>query len=126
MRRDQSGHQWQGLAKLDSATKFAALPPDQNKPLVYVDYLEAAPWNLKEFTDRPRYGLVGTRLVEYAVRYSLVQGFHGRVGLFSLPQAERFYENRCRMTRVPQVRHGPMYWFELTRENATAFLEGGA
>ena len=91
------GGEWQGFALLQTGTKFASLSPDQGKPLVYVNYLESAPWNLAHFVERPKYGLIGFRLIEYAVRYSQAQGFHGRVGLLALPQAEPFYEKGCGM-----------------------------
>ncbi|MCI0682120.1 MAG: hypothetical protein L0Y71_08450 [Gemmataceae bacterium] len=67
--------------------------------LVYVDYLESAPWNLKGAADPPRFLDVGSILMAEAVRISVEGGFEGRVGLHSLPQAEAFY-NKCRMTRL--------------------------
>jgi len=117
--------EWQGLALLQSGTKFAGLAPDRGKPLIYVDYLESAPWNLAGFVEQPKYGLIGFRLIEYAVRYSQAEGFFGRVGLLALPQAEEFYENGCRMLRVDEAGEHGMAWFEFTREQAVAFLGGG-
>ena len=67
------------------------------KPILYVDYLETAPWNLKCAVQRPRYIGVGTVLIGDAVQQSLERGLGGRVGLHALPQAERFYAERCRM-----------------------------
>jgi hypothetical protein len=67
--------------------------------VVYVDYLESAPWNLKGLVDPPRFLGVGTVLVAEAVRISVEEGFEGRLGLHSLPQAEAFYD-KCRMTRL--------------------------
>lgn len=67
--------------------------------VVYVDYLESAPWNLKGFGESPRFLGVGTVLMAEAVRISSETGFEGRVGLHSLPQAEAFYD-RCQMTRL--------------------------
>jgi hypothetical protein len=67
--------------------------------VVYVDYLEAAPWNLKGFVDRPRFLGIGTVLMAEAVRVSAEEGLDGRVGLHSLPQAEAFYD-KCKMTRL--------------------------
>ena len=71
----------------------------ENSHVVYVDYLESAPWNLRRFTASPRFGGVGTVLVADAVRLSMEMGLGGRVGPHSLPQAEAFY-NRCGMSRV--------------------------
>lgn len=58
---------------------------------IYVDYLESAPWNLKNGVEPPRFLGVGTVLLIEAVRMSADAGFEGRVGLHSLPQAEAFY-----------------------------------
>jgi hypothetical protein len=66
--------------------------------VVYVDYLESAPWNLKSFVDVPRFIGVGTVLMAEAVRISVEAGFEGRVGLHSLPQAVGFYE-KCKLTQ---------------------------
>lgn len=101
------------------------LAATRGKPLVYVDYIETAPWNLKEFTTQPRYGGVGVRLIEAAVRFSLDEGFGGRVGLHSLPQSESFYENVCGMTRGEiDQQYEDLRWFELTAINVKKFLGG--
>ena len=63
------------------------------KLVVSVDYLESAPWNLRGTGVAPRFLGVGTVLIADAVRLSAEGGLDGRVGLHSLPQAERFYRN---------------------------------
>ena len=68
--------------------------------VVYVDYLEVAPRNLRVGQHLPRFLGVGTAMMAEAVRISLEEGFGGLIGLHSLEQAERFYAERCRMTRV--------------------------
>ena len=37
--------EWQGVMLTKTAPYSARLPEDKGKPLVYVDYLETAPWN---------------------------------------------------------------------------------
>jgi hypothetical protein len=106
---------------LELAAHSVELVVDRGKPLVYVEYLESAPWNLKDLCDKPRYGAIGTRLIEAAVRLSIEEGFHGRVGLLALPQAEPFYEQRL-MTCVSGVVRGGLKLYEMTRDNATRFL----
>ena len=69
--------------------------------VIYVDYLETAPWNLKNRSARPRFLGVGTVLVSEAVRISVEEGFEGRVGLHSLPQAEASYL-KCGMARLAE------------------------
>jgi len=91
-------------------------------PVVYVDYLEAAPWNLKRFTTAPRYIGVGTVLIAEAVRVSREAGLGG-VGLHSLPQAETFYQDRCRMVRVgPDPDYYELTYFEFTDQRAREWL----
>ena len=43
----------QGLLMVKVAGKYAQLDPDKGKELVYVDYLEAAPWNVVPLVDEP-------------------------------------------------------------------------
>jgi hypothetical protein len=90
--------------------------------VVYVDYLESAPWNLKSSTVSPRFVGVGTVLIAEAVRLSLETGLDGRVGLHSLPQAEAFY-SRCRMTRVgTDPAYYDLTYFEYPGQQATDWL----
>jgi hypothetical protein len=117
--------QMQGLVMLDLVRHHAKLERDEDKPLVYVDFLESAPWNLRELNDNPRYGLIGVRLIEAAVRQSLEEGFHGRVGLYALKQAEKFYGTVCGMECVHGEEFYGMKWFEFTREGAREFLDDG-
>jgi hypothetical protein len=109
----------QGLMRLDLNSELARLEPDEGKPLVYVSFLESAPWNTKQFTKTPRYKLTGLRLIQAAVRYSQELGFDGRVGLHGLQQAGGFYEARCRMVACgPDPDHERLMYYELSRENA--------
>jgi hypothetical protein len=116
----------QGLMMVKTAGSVARLPPDTGKPLVYVDYVEVAPWNLRALTDTPRFGAIGVRLFEAAVRVSTGEGFHGRVGLHSLPQAEAFYRDTCLMSSLGvDASYQNLPYYELTRDRATQFLSGG-
>jgi hypothetical protein len=63
-----------------------------NGQLVYVDFLETAPWNLVVAGSSRRFAGVGTALLLDAIRLSWERGSSGRVGLHSLPQSETFYE----------------------------------
>src|SRR3954447_447009 len=49
----------QGLM-LVSTAEACRLPSQRGKPLVYVDYLETAPWNQRELVEQPRFGGIGT------------------------------------------------------------------
>ena len=76
----------QGLILLD-LTGTARLPSQVGKPLVLVEYLETAPWNNPDFQQPKRFGGVGTHLMRAAFERSIDEGFRGRIGLKSLPQA---------------------------------------
>lgn len=113
----------QGLTQVD-LTKSAREPSQARKPLVYVDYLEVAPWNRPEFGTKPRLRGVGTALITAAVVLSDEEGFKGRIGLHSLPQADDFYRCRCGMTDLgPDQNYQNLRYFEMTAEQALAFLE---
>ncbi len=91
--------------------------------VIYVDYLESAPWNLKGASAPPRFMGIGTVLIAEAVRLSLEMGLEGRVGLHSLPQAESFYKTRCRMTEFgADPAYYDLTYFEYTGQQATDWL----
>lgn len=114
----------QALMRVD-LNQVARAPAHRGKPLVYVDYLEVAPWNRSDLGHSPRLKGAGTALIVAAVSLSDQEGFAGRIGLHSLPQADSFYRERCGMTDLgpdPGYSHQLRY-FEMTAEQAHAFLE---
>jgi GNAT superfamily N-acetyltransferase len=119
---------WQGVLLAQSAGHLTNLAPT-GRELVYVEYLESAPWNWEEPTisQEARYRGVGLQLVELAVRWSLDLGFQGRLGLHALPQADDFYRRRCAMTDMglDTGRYRGMRYFEFSAEQAERFLKGG-
>jgi hypothetical protein len=97
--------------------------PFTGQPVVYVDYLETAPWNLKGSSISPRFIGVGTVLIAEAVRLSVETTLNGQVGLHSLPQAETFYQTRCRMTRFSQdASYHDLSYFEFVGQQRTEWL----
>lgn len=117
---------FEGLIMLCTAKRPAILPPDVGKPMVYIEFLETAPWNIKLLSSFPLYKGIGLRLFEASVLYSIDEGFKGRVGLHSLPQSEWFYRDVCCLTCViqtdPMVENLPYY--EMSSEHAMAFIAG--
>ena len=104
------------------AGKYARLDPDSSKLLVYVDYLEAAPWNVYPLVDEPEYKGIGLMLMQSAVQLSYDEGFHGRIGLHSLPQAEEFYRDTCGMQGCgPDQSYENLPYYEMTRDIARGF-----
>ncbi len=121
------GNELQGLMKVATEPHVARHPEQKGKPIVYVDYLETAPWNIKVLMQAQgkttRFGAVGSRLIEAAVRKSLEEGFKGRVALHSLPSSEPFYVKACGMTAVERdPAKQNLLWCEFTPEQAEKFL----
>lgn len=121
----------QGIMKIDLAKYTARIPAQKGLEVAYIDYLEAAPWNIREIANAlgqtPKYAPIGTRLFEAAVRLSQEVSYEGRVALHSLPLArtEQFYEQTCKMTSVERDAHKEnLLYFETTPEQAESFLAG--
>lgn len=113
----------QGLMRVD-LTRSARDPGQAGKALIYVDYLEVAPWNRSDLGQPPRYKGVGTALISAACALSAEEGFKGRIGLHSLPQSDSFYRDRCGMQDLgPDAEYQNLRYFEMTVEQARAFLE---
>jgi hypothetical protein len=113
----------QGLMAILSLPRPARLEPRTDKVL-YVDYLETAPWNLKRQSAPPQFLGVGTLLIATATRLSLDGGMEGRVGLHSLSQAEPFYRQRCMMTDLSaDSDYYDLTDFEYTKEQASDLLK---
>jgi len=96
------------------------------QPLLYVDYIETAPWNRMRLPGYRKYGAVGTLLMREAALASLAIGYEGRVGLHSLPKAKEFYE-RIGMTdrgidANPQPGYESLCFLEYTEDAAGEFL----
>lgn len=118
---------WQGLV-LTTCVGYQAKASEGGKDLVYVKYLETAPWNLpvEALGQTPRFRSVGRQLIELTVRLSEAMEFRGRIGLHSLSQSEGFYR-RCGMTDMGVDSSGEesLRYFEMTEHQATAFLNAG-
>ena len=112
----------QGLMSVD-LTKTGRLGFQRGKPLVYIDFLEAAPWNRLEFFGSARFRGVGTVLVTAAIELSRQEGFKGRIALHSLPQADDFYRRACGMTDLDKDSgYQNLRYFEMAPEQARAYL----
>jgi GNAT superfamily N-acetyltransferase len=61
-------------------------------PVLYVDYLETAPWNQRDYAgESARFWGVGVSLMSAAIEMSKELGCEGRLGLHSLESAKKFY-----------------------------------
>lgn len=120
----ECGGQTQGLMIVNTI-KRCRIQQQVNKHLVYVEYLEAAPWNRRDIPNWNRYKGVGTVMIAAVVQLSIDEGNRGRVGLHSLPQADTFYRDRCGMTDLgadPTYNPYPLRYFEMTEAQGAAFL----
>lgn len=116
----------QGMMILDTTMKRCRIEGQRGKNLVYVEFVENAPWNRCELFDPPRYRGVGSVLIRAAVALSQHEEFRGRIGLHSLPQANSFYANTCGMTDMGQdPDYQNLRYFEMTPEQAEAFIAKG-
>lgn len=116
----------QGLMLVQTAGKECRIPAQKGKPLVYVYFIESAPWNSPLVVPEPRFGQVGRVLMAAAIELSRSMEFSGRIGLHSLRQTESWYADRCGMTDLgpdpdPKTQH--LRYFEVTPEQASAFLK---
>ena len=116
----------QGMMIVDTVKYRGRLDDQRGQHLVYVEFVENAPWNRPELFDPPRYRGVGSILIRAAVALSEELEFHGRIGLHSLPQANGFYANTCGMTDLgADPDHEGLRYFEMSPENAQAFIAKG-
>ncbi|HVR57013.1 MAG TPA: GNAT family N-acetyltransferase [Pseudolabrys sp.] len=114
----------QGMMAVNVSNARARIEQQNGQHLVYVEYLEAAPWNRKDHMAAPRFRGVGSILIITAIALSRSEDFKGRIGLHSLPQADEFY-TRCGMTDLgADPKYYNLRYFEMTPEQATKFLEG--
>ena len=114
--------QMQGLILLKTAGKMSRIASQKSNGLVYVYFIETAPWNSPIIVQEPRYSQVGTVLLAAAIEISIDLGFKGRVGLHALPQAESWYATHCEMTNFgPDANHQNLTYFEMTSEQASNF-----
>ena len=116
----------QGMMILDTLQN-ARLKMQAGKSIIYIEYLEVAPWNRRDLiTSLPRYQPVGSILVRAAIESSQQQGFKGRLGLHSLPQSDDYYRKVCGMTDLgADPNYQNLRYFEMTPEMAGAFIAKG-
>ena len=108
-------------------TKRARLESQKTDHLVYIDFIEAAPWNRRDILgEPPHFSGCGSILVRAAIEYSKLESFKGRIGLHSLPQANGFYANKVGMTDLGQDSdYQNLCYFEMTPEQTEAFIKEG-
>lgn len=115
----------QGMMLLLTTGKFCNIEQQKNKPLIYIDYLATAPWNSSDVVTEPTYAGVGKVLIRAAMQLSIEEEFLGRIGLHSLPQAESYYRDVCKMTDLGNDKaYQGLRYFETTQEQSASFMRG--
>jgi hypothetical protein len=112
----------QGAIAVSKKDRISRL--DDGNQVLYVEYLENAPWNIKgNVAGVPEYLGVGNLLIAEAVDVSLSRGLNGRIGLHSLPQAEPFYRDKCRFAEFgPDANENGLVYFEYSEQQARSHL----
>jgi hypothetical protein len=106
------------------STKHRPSRSEEGNQILYVEYLENAPWNIKgNASEASQYLGVGILLIAEAVDISLSRGLNGRIGLHSLPLAEPFYRDKCRFTEFgPDANEDQLVYFEYSERQAMSHL----
>jgi hypothetical protein len=122
--------QWQGMMVLivGSTNHIAKMKEQKHQRAVYVDYVQTAPLCWTEFLAllnmKPRFKGIGQLLIASAIELSRESGYNGIISLHSLPQAEGFYGETCRMVTLgPDYDKQELRYFEMTKEIADRFTK---
>lgn len=112
----------QGLMMLNLTKLTARLPSQKGKDLAYVEFLATAPWNRPDIAGVQQFTGVGRNMMRAAIEVSRNEGFHGRVGLHALSQADTFYKDACGMSNLgSDADYYGLSYFEMTAAQADKF-----
>lgn len=110
---------WEGALITLCKNQVALMAPDAGKPLVYVDFLEAAPWNwMVDKIQSQKFKAVGSVLLRAAIEQSYAKNWDGRIGLHALPQATQFYLKQGLQFVKNDVGKQNLPYFELSAAEA--------
>lgn len=106
--------------------KISRFPATRGECIVYVDYLQTAPWNWKrDWQPNPQFRGLGTMMLQVAIQLSLELDFDGRVGLHSLRDSEDFYRRRGMTEFWRDPDYDYLMYFEMTAIQAANLLNKG-
>lgn len=114
----------QGLMMLLTLAVKGRLAGQAGKAVLYIEFLESAPWNLRDLAGIPQFLGIGVRLLEAAIEFSEEEGFGGRIGLHSLPQSDDFYRKYMTDLGPDLSQSQGLRYFEMSPEQVRYFLEG--
>ncbi len=120
----------QGMMMLNTETHTSRIPGCEQNSLIYVEYLEVAPWNNRGITSdyyicsQKSLRGVGSILLLEAIKYSCDMGYQGRVGLHALPLCNQFYEVKFRMINMgPDEKKSHLNYYELPAGEVSKLLD---
>lgn len=103
----------QGLMIVTSG-KQSRIEVGEERELIYVDYVEVAPWNRSAWRPQRVFAFIGSVFLRIAIDLSFNRGFAGRIGLHSLPQADEFYRRMGLLDLGPDMDYDGLRYFEMT------------
>ena len=113
----------QGLMMISTIGWRGRIDVQTGKPVLYIEYIESAPWNLAGLVETPRFSGVGIALMQTAVQVSADEGFAGRIALHSLPQSEPFYRRYMHDLGIDVAHLEKLGYFEMTEDQANDFVK---
>jgi len=117
----------QGMLQLDLVPRASRTNRYSVDHVLYVEYLETAPWNQKAYMDRhARFGGVGLELILGAIEMSVAHGCHGSLGLHSLPGALGFYLSLRFKDYGPDSSEEGLHYLELSPSDAVILKKESA
>ena len=114
----------QGLMMISTIGWHGRIDVQAGKPVLYIEYVESAPWNLAAFVERPLFSGIGVALIQAAIRVSVDEGFAGRIALHSLPQSQPFYRRYMHDLGIDLSHTEKLCYFEMTETQAKEFVNG--
>ena len=114
----------QGLMMISTIGWRGRIDTRAAKPVLYIEYIESAPWNLAALVESPQFSGVGVALMQAAIQVSVDEGFAGRIALHSLPQSQPFYRRYMHDLDIDLSHAEKLCYFEMTEDQAKKFVEG--
>lgn len=117
------GNSVEGMMQTVESKHSCRLKEQKGKPLIYINFLETAPWNQMSVIHSPKLRGVGQVMLRAAIQSSIDAELKGRIGLHSLPQAEEFYI-KCDMADLGKdSNYHDLVYFEMNEEVAQQFIQ---
>jgi hypothetical protein len=98
---------------------------EQIMDVLYVEYVQAAPWNERSAGVARRFARLGALLMAVAAQLSQEEGLQGRIALHSKREVEGFYNGLRLRSYGPDPQEDNFVYFEGNEQWANEFLRRG-